>query len=286
MYTERLFEFNNIFLNGQMCIRMGEIYQVAELSLIRGGEIAVHKQRCDEITYIVSGKCKIYCDDMCYTMEPGEAHFVKAGVSHKIQVDSEENLRFICFAYFPNEEDRTVLDFYHVIGSKRHFTIKDNGTIKVLSEYLVRELYNRDERSPEMLNSIFTQMLITIMRILEGKSIDYHEMRGKKGSHYVMYKLLRYIDNEYIQIENVKSIAGTLSYSEYYLSHIFKEKMGMTIKEYLLKKKIAYAAELLRDSKLTVEEIAEMLKFSSPHSFRRAFKQMVSLTPTEYRRQV
>lgn len=284
-YTDKLFDFDNVFSNGQMCIPLGELYQVAELSLIRDGVIAQHTQPCDELTYIVSGSCRMYSNDVCYEMKAGEVHFVKRGCTHKIVASSEENLRYICFAFFPDKTHPAVAAFDGAKTGKNHFVVRDNGTVKALSEYLVRELYHRDEQSAEMINCYITQILITVTRVLEGKTLDYREAGDKKSAYYAMYKLLRYLDNEYLQIKSVKSVADALSYSEYYLSHLFREKMGMTIKEYLLRKKIAYAADLLKRSELTVEEITEQLNFSSAHAFRRAFKQIVSLTPSEYKNQ-
>ena len=283
-YTDKLFDFDNTFSGGQMQIPLGELFQVAELSLIRGGVIGEHPQPCDEFTYIVSGSCKMFSDDVCYEMKAGEVHYVQKGCAHRILASSKENLRYICFAFFPEKEHPTVSAFYQALEERKHFVVRDNGTVKALSEYLVRELYHRDEQSPEMIHSFITQILITLARILDGKNLDYHGGEDKKSSYYAMYKLLRYLDNEFLRIQNVRSVAEALSYSEYYLSHLFSEKMGMSIKEYLSRKKIAYASELLKNNKMTIEEIAEHLSFSSASSFRRAFKQVVGVSPNDFKK--
>ncbi len=284
-YKDKLFDFDNVFLSGQMKIPLGDLYQVAELSLIRDGVIGQHTQQCDELTYIVSGSCKVYSDEACYDMKAGDVHFVQQGCEHRIVASSHENLRYICFAFYPDKTHPTNIAFSAARANRSHFMVQDNGMVKHLSEYLVRELYGRDELSAEMIQCYISQILILVARMLEGKTVDYREVGDKKSAYYAMYKLLRYLDNEYLQIKSIKSVADALSYSEYYLSHLFREKMGMTIKEYVLKKKIAHAADLLKRSSLTIEEIAEQLNFSSAHAFRRAFKQIVSLTPSEYKNQ-
>ncbi|MBE7032831.1 MAG: helix-turn-helix domain-containing protein [Ruminococcaceae bacterium] len=58
------------------------------------------------------------------------------------------------------------------------------------------------------------------------------------------------------------------------------------MKEYLTKKKISYATELIRTSELTVEQIATILGFSCAYSFRRSFKECTGLTPSEYKKSV
>ena len=164
--------------------------------------------------------------------------------------------------------------------------VNDNGTIKTLSEFLIREFYNFDDYSGDMINRYMSQILITLARILSDKDDVYSKNHSKKAGNYAMYRMLRYVDREYLQITSVRQIAQALSYSEYYLSHLFKEKMGVTLKEYLVKKKIAYAAELLRTSELTIEQITDRLSFSCPRTFRRAFKQHTGMTPTEYKTKI
>ena len=59
--------------------------------------------------------------------------------------------------------------------------------------------------------------------------------------------------------------------------------MGMPIKEYLTKKKVVHAMELLTTTELPVEKIAASLGFTTSHSFRRAFKQYTGVSPTEFK---
>lgn len=282
-FADRLFAFENIFQNGQMKIDIGEIYQASELSVIRGGEIVLHSQQCDEITYAISGSADFVSGDERLTVKAGQIHFIKQGCLHKIEASQNENFRYICIGYIPNMNNSAVSAFYDAIMSKEYFVINDNGMVKNHAEYTIREFYNYDNHSDEMINYYLSQIFITLARILSDKNYVYNINHSKKSGNYAMYKMLRYIDREYLQITNVGDISEALSYSEYYLSHLFKEKMGLTIKEYIMKKKIAYATELLRTSELTVEKISEQLKFSCTYTFRRAFKQYTGMTPKEYK---
>lgn len=282
-YSDRLFEFDNMFQNGQMKIDVGELYQVSELSVIRGGEIALHTQRCDEITYAISGSADFISGDECIKIKAGQIHFIRKGLSHKIEVSCDRNFRYICIGFIPDLGNKAVKTFYDVCGNKEYFSATDNGTVKILSEFLIREFYNYDDYSPDMINQYISQILTTLARILSPRDNVYNINHSKTSGNYAMYKMLRFVDREYMQITNIGEVAKALSYSEYYLSHLFREKMGITLKEYITKKKIAYASELLRTSELTVEHIAETLNFSSPHTFRRVFKQHMSMTPMEYK---
>ncbi len=282
-YNDRLFAFENMFGKGQLKIGIGEIFQASELSVIRGGEIRLHTQKCDEITYAISGSAEFTSGNNKHQVKAGQIHFIKSGLTHRIEASPEENFRYICIGFLPDMSAKASLAFYDAVGDSDYIVANDNGSIKVLSEFLIREFYNQDDHSAEMINSYISQIFVNIARILSTQEDVYTRNHSKKSGNYAMYKMLRYVDREYLQITSVSEISKALSYSEYYLSHLFKEKMGVTLKEYLTKKKIAYAAELLRTSDITVEQITDHLNFSCPRTFRRAFKQHTGMTPTEYK---
>jgi len=54
---------------------------------------------------------------------------------------------------------------------------------------------------------------------------------------------------------------------------------------YVLGKRINKAKEFLSKSSVTVEQLAQILGFSSPSHFIRRFKKLEGLTPSEYRKQ-
>lgn len=70
--------------------------------------------------------------------------------------------------------------------------------------------------------------------------------------------------------------------SESYLSLIFKEQTGMTFGDYLEKIRIERACGLLKDGVL-VTVVAEKTGYNSVQSFRRAFKRVMQVSPSEYR---
>ena len=70
--------------------------------------------------------------------------------------------------------------------------------------------------------------------------------------------------------------------SESYLSLIFKEKTGVTFGDYLEKIRIEQACRLLKEGRLIVA-VAEQTGYNSVQSFRRAFKRVKGISPSEYR---
>lgn len=282
--TSKLFSYDQMFQQGQMQIPAGDILQIAELSVIKSGEIAEHIQHCDEITYVVSGKATIYSGNTCFEMTAGQVHFLKKGQYHKIVADENHNFHYYCIGFLLNSNYKEIDMFADAIKSLDYFIVEDEGNIKTLFGLLMNEFYIRDTESNIMIHFYFCQMLILLYRILNGKSKEKLSKINTSVSNHAVYRTLKYIDKEYIKITSVKQIAAELSYSEFYLSHIFKEKMDMTIKDYLMQKKILTAAELLKTSNMSVSEITEHLHFSSLHSFGETFKRYMHTNASNFRK--
>lgn len=79
-------------------------------------------------------------------------------------------------------------------------------------------------------------------------------------------------------------LAAELGYSEYYVSRMFTSFAGMSLREYLRLRRLAFALQQLRDTDNCVLDIAVDFGYSSAEAFCRAFRRLYGVTPTEYRR--
>ncbi len=82
----------------------------------------------------------------------------------------------------------------------------------------------------------------------------------------------------------LEEAAKTLGLSTAYLSRLFRTETGETFTAFANRKKIEYAANLLRYSKYTDLEISNLLCFSSQSYFIKIFKEIMHMTPKEYKR--
>lgn len=281
----RLYFYEENIGVGELRIPAGEILQVAELAIMEETEIAGHIQICDEITYAISGKATVISGDRTYEMSAGQIHYIRKGTYHRIVADRGETFRYCCIGFVTDPNYSEVGCFLDAVRDKTDFLITDDGSIKMLLPLLVDEFNIRDRESNAMIHFYFCQMLILLYRMLCGQSWEKMSRINTSASNMAVYRALRYIDREYLRLTQARQVAQALSYSEYYLCHIFREKMGMTLKEYLMDKKIKLAAELLETSAMSVTEIAEQLSFTSLHTFGIAFKRHTQLSPSQYRQQ-
>ena len=286
--TNHLFFYGNVYHPSKVFLKVpaGDIFQIAELSMVKGSEIPEHIQICDEITYMVSGKAMVYSGDESFEMSAGQVHYITKGVYHKIIAEADSTPHFLCFGFCANEEFAELHDYMNEVRKMIHFHTMDDGSIKPHMELLMNEYYNYDADSDEMLHHYFCQMMRLLTRLSRGVNRNVPGKKSNASVNSVVYRVIKHIDKEHRNIESVKQIAEKLSYSEYYLSHVFKEKMGVTLKEYLMQRKILAATELLKNTSMRIEEISEHLHFASAHTFRQAFKRYTGMNASEYRNKI
>ncbi len=83
---------------------------------------------------------------------------------------------------------------------------------------------------------------------------------------------------------NVEEISGYVGIDRSYLYRLFKEKMGISPKKYILEYKLKTAAKLLRETNLSVGQVALSTGFDDQLYFSTAFRRFFGTAPTKYRR--
>jgi transcriptional regulator GlxA family with amidase domain len=79
-------------------------------------------------------------------------------------------------------------------------------------------------------------------------------------------------------------MADSVNVSEDYLSRIFHKEMGLSLWDYLNRYRIFLAAELLRQTDYTIQDIALKTGFQDQAYFSRVFKKIYGLPPGHLRK--
>lgn len=100
----------------------------------------------------------------------------------------------------------------------------------------------------------------------------------------LVHDVYRYIINHISEPIRTDEIADSLYLSRSYLSTSFKNRMGMTLNEYIHKIKIDRAKELLTDQTKSIALISDYLGYSSSSHFNKMFRKITGTTPLKYRK--
>nr|MDE6004751.1 AraC family transcriptional regulator [Oscillospiraceae bacterium] len=82
---------------------------------------------------------------------------------------------------------------------------------------------------------------------------------------------------------SIKTLAKLVGLNPSYLSRLFKQETGGSIKQFVVLARIRQAEELLKDTDFSYYDISVRLGFSSQSAFIAVFKKITGVTPKKYR---
>lgn len=203
------------------------------------------------------------------------------------------------------EEGKTnaALEVYARIGKMgmdRNFNAENPRTMianATIMRTLVRKAAERGGLHPAIVDAIsapYAQKMYAAVNAQEIYTMildmirEFGEaIRLAKQEHYspIVNKAASYISLHLSQEMTQSDLAGLVHVSPAHLSRQFKAETGMTISQYIMKKRCRKAAELLRESCLTVQDISVHVGYLDSNYFVKVFKNVYHMTPTGYRSQ-
>ena len=110
-----------------------------------------------------------------------------------------------------------------------------------------------------------------------------HKCRTNPNLSQQVQKCVDYIEMHLEEKIRAADLAALVGYTEYYLTHKFKEETGLSVNDYAKFAKIERAKVLLKSTDRPVQDIALGLGFATRNYFSRVFQEVTGQTPMEYR---
>lgn len=120
-------------------------------------------------------------------------------------------------------------------------------------------------------------------RMLEEFIQGVREAKNKQHISHQIQNVSEFIKRHLHEKITLKDIAHHIGYTEYYLSHKFKEEMGTTINRYIREAKVEEAKRLLSGTEMSIIDISDELGFSNRSFFYSSFRKETTMSPSEYR---
>lgn len=268
-------------------LRYGSIrlYQIGRLYCTKETVICKHRQRFGfELTLVTGGKGTVFTNDIPVPVTAGDIYLSFPGDFHAIESDPVEQLEFDFIAFDTDRadlsEDLAAIMEHHREADRR---VVRSDSLRSLIGNAIAELDREDRYSKELLDSIFTQIPIHLIRLFHKKNFKT-ESAVISDPEILCYRLMNYIDTHIYTMTSLEELSGVTSYNYTYLSALFRKVTGGTLAEYYRGRRLETARLLLEERKTSISKIAELLNYSSIYTFSRAFKEKYGQSPEQYRK--
>jgi AraC-like DNA-binding protein len=133
--------------------------------------------------------------------------------------------------------------------------------------------------SGEYLTYLTEALIILVMDLIKSKPLPIKKI----DSDRIVKEIKKYLDENFTDELTLEKIAENMHISMYYMSHLFKEKEGISPMQYVIRRRIGEAQSLLIGTAKTVTDIALTVGYKNPNHFQSAFLKAVGMPPRYYR---
>ena len=279
---------------------MHEEYEIVEHNQIRDMNIFLvemtyrrpHLHREFEICMVLSGEVDIYTERKSYRFRRGGLMIFNPGQTHEIHAITENSLILSLQAasglfkrIYP---DITSLRFDDVCISGGGYGegVKGNELRSLCRKLLELSLtyLEKGDGYEFFCMSGFAEVFGRLMVSRPWHLISEKEKQDSLTKGERLKRILDYIEENYTEKLLLSDIAETENLSVYYLSHFFKEMLGMSFQDYLAVTRFETARRLVEHSDKSLTEICLECGFSDYRYLNKIYQKQLGYTPMEYRR--
>ncbi len=218
--------------------------------------------------------------NITYRMKDGETisakHgaiiFVPSGKEYTLTIDSRDR-EYGCtyginFMIFDESHNRVFLQSNEVLANT------EIGNIHALFKRMATAS-DVGLRQYAQLQAYFYQIIVALNDAVRKDDLK---------NYFVIAPGIRYLENDTRLSASIWEIAKMCNVSQSYFCRLFKRYSGMTPQEYVLKVKLEKAKVAIRETSLSVAQIALQCGFEDAAYFCRLFKKKVGVSPKAYRK--
>lgn len=256
------------------------------------GPIDLHSHAFTELVVILDGTSIHFSGEDAYPIKAGDCFVVEGAHGYKRSRDlSLVNILFIPERLpLPWSEARKLPGYHaffalepqyrklHNFRSRLTFSPSSLAQIKQLIDELEVELKLKRPGFEIMAMSHFMQLIGTISRAYARmQGVFYSGLQG-------LSEVISHIERNYAEPIRIADLVKMSSLSETRLLKDFHRATHYSPIDYLIRLRIQHAAVLLRQTGLSITEIAYRVGFNDSNYFTRQFQKTMHISPREYRK--
>lgn len=295
-----------------------DIKYIADIVLIghsichKGWKLPYRAEREYEMIFPYQGELHYESSGIVYTLSTGDFLLIPPNTYHNLYTEKDKTCRFYYVHFLPGGNIETIEKESignYLMNNLKTKEYNENDCFFSLSQpefhkVFLPETAHLDKQHRDEIFSLFEKALVerNLMTLHRKSMISLYMCQAmlcitrsilnninissciptNGNSPRLLQEIIYYIQENYMNHINIKSISNNFNISQQYLIRIFKQNTGIPPLKYINEYRISKAKHLMRYSNMTIKEICYAIGMETPHYFSRLFKKFEGVTPSEY----
>lgn len=252
-------------------------------------KVEAHTHNYYEFCFFIEGDVSMQVGKDTYPLHFGDMMLIPPHSPHRAIIHSNTT-PYRRFVFWISEEFCQQLElrsqYYtyiirHVETCKNYLFHMDHLAFNSLQSKMIRllEEMQADRFGKDVQIALYVDDLILRINRLVHEQIEPQKTEVDASLYS---NLAEYIEEHLEEELSLEKLAEEFYVSKYHIAHVFKENIGLSIHQYITKKRLSLCQEAIR-SDTNITEVYQAYGFGDYSSFYRAFKKEYGISPKEYR---
>ena len=233
----------------------------------------------NHLHFVLNGKGIITMNGKTYHINKGNIFVIMKGIAINYYADNEDPWEYMWVTF----DGEKAADYLAYAG----FTFDNPVITSTIPTATYHPMIEKilDANTLTLANEIrrvgYLYDLLSTM--IDAQNSAKGERRYDYSNETYVEHALQYISLNYSKHIKVNDIANDIGINRSYFTSIFKKAFHVSPQEYLMNYRFQKAAELIKSTNLSIQDISNLVGYENPYNFSKMFKNFHGTSPKNYR---
>ena len=236
-----------------------------------------------EVLHILRGRLSLEMRGGPFHAGPGDTLMVPPGSLHRDRFDPGTGLELFHMSLVW----KPALAYARQVGNRRLLALEPESKVRVgrLFDQLRSDFGGTGENDRILARARVLALLAFLLREMDPRPVPAtgQGTGGIDRHRRLMQQAKSYLERHLGDVISLDDIAAALNVSSYHLCHVFREESEFSLFAYLTAIRMDKARALLRDGRLSIKEVAQVVGYENASYFARVFRKACGCAPVAYR---